>query len=123
MFGWIPIIGPIIDGIVRIFSKWQDTVLGKYTVDGKVDVVAMAASEGIIAATRDDIGVRLARDLMIFPVCVWTTLISWDTIVAIRYPGYMFHVAPYPPALEYLPYAVVTFLLGAVGITTWKRLR
>lgn len=121
MFGWIPLIGPIIDGIVSIFSKWQDTQLGKYKVNGEVDVQAMKASEGIIAATKDDIGVRISRDLMIFPVSVWTSIISWDTIVAIRYPTLMFHVAPYPSSLEYLPYAVVTFLLGAVGLTIWGR--
>ena len=117
----IPLIGPLFQMISGIFGKWQDTVLGKYTIDGKVDVVAMQTSENIIAATRDDIGIRLARDLMLFPVCIWTSLISWDTIVAIRYPSLMFHVAPYPPALEYLPYAAVTFLLGAVGMTIWSR--
>ena len=117
----IPLIGPLSQMISGIFGKWQDTKLGMYKTDGTVDVEGMKASENIIASTRDDIGVRLARDLMLFPVCAWTSLISWDTIVAIRYPGLMFHVAPYPPALEYLPYAAVTFLLGAVGMTIWSR--
>lgn len=121
MFGLIPIIGPLFKMVMGIFGKYEDTQLGKYTVDGKVDVAAMQASANIIASTEDDVGVRLCRDLMIFLPSVWTALISWDTIVAIRFPGLMFHVAPYPPALEYLPYAVVTFLLGAVGMTIWGR--
>lgn len=121
MFGWIPIIGPIIDGIVSIFSKWQDTQLGKYTVDGKVDVEAMQASANIVQSEKDDIGVRLARDIMIYPVCVWTAFISWDNIIVYKYPSLYWPVAPYPASVEYLPYAVVTFLLGAVGMTIWRR--
>lgn len=121
MLGWIPVIGPIIQGIVGIFGKWQDTVLGKYTIDGKVDVAAMQASEGIIATTRDDIGVRLARDLLLFPVIIWTDLIVWDKIVVIEHPNLVFSVADLPSSIAYLPYAVITFLLGAVGMTIWSR--
>jgi hypothetical protein len=121
MFGWIPVIGPIIQGIVGIFGKWQDTVLGKYTIDGKVDVEAMQASEAIIATTRDDIGIRLARDLLLFPVIIWTDLIVWDKIMVIEYPNLVFSVASLPDAIAYLPYAAATFLLGAVGMTLWSR--
>lgn len=121
MFGWIPIIGPVIDGIVHIFSKYQDTQLGKYTVDGKVDVAAMQASSNIIESTKDSIGVRLARDIIIFPVAVWTAIASWDGIVTYVKHDWYFPVAPYPPSLEYLPYAVITFLLGSVGLTIWGR--
>jgi hypothetical protein len=113
MFAWIPIIGPIIQGIVSIFSKYQDTVLGKYTIDGKVNVEGMKVSEQIIHDTQDDIGVRLTRDIIMFPVAIWTALISYDTIVVHDHPGWIFlTVEKYPPTLEYLPYAVITFLLG-----------
>lgn len=121
MLGWIPLIGPIIDGIVSIFTKYQDTSLGKYTVDGKVDVAAMKASTTIIEATKDDIGIRILRDtLLIFPVA-WSGLVGWDTIVAKHWPHLMFHVVPYPPSLAYLPFAAATFLLGNIAVNAWRR--
>lgn len=121
MFGWIPLIGPIIDGIVSIFSKWQDTQLGKYTVDGKVDVEAMNASTQIIQATKDDIGLRILRDMVCLPVVIWTMIIGWDTIVVRHNPDWVYIVEKYPPSVEYLPYAVLMFLLGNIGFNAWKR--
>lgn len=121
MFSWIPIIGPIIDGIVHIFSKYQDTVLGKYKVDGTVDVEAMKASANIIQSTKDDICLRLLRDALCLPVVVWTMIIGWDTIVVRHHPEWVWIVEKYPASVEYLPYAVIMFLLGNIGINAWKR--
>lgn len=121
MFGWIPLIGPIVDGIVSIFSKWQDTSLGKYKVDGSVDIETIKASTAIVEATKDDIGIRIMRDaLLIFPVAQ-SCLVGWDTIVALHWPQLMFHVAPYPPSLAYLPFAAATFLLGNIAVNAWRR--
>jgi len=121
MFGWIPIIGPIIQGIVSIWKGYQNESIVKYKVDGSVDIEAMHTSADIISATRDDIGIRLARDLLLFPVIIWVDLIVWDKIVVIKYPGAVWGVALLPDAIAYLPYAAVTFLLGAVGLTIWSR--
>jgi hypothetical protein len=121
MFGWIPIIGPIIDGVVSIFSKWQDTKLGMYKVDGTVDVEAIKASTNIIEATKDDIGIRLARDIIIFPTSIWAGLYAYDTLIAEHWPKYMWHVADFPEQVAYLPYAVITFLLGNIGLNIWRR--
>lgn len=118
---WLPIIGPIIQGLASVFIKFKDTELGKYTVDGKVDIEAIKASANIIETTRDDIGIRLSRDVIIFPVAVWTAIASWDTIIVYHYPNLMFKVAPYPPSLAFLPYAVMTFLLGNIAMNSWKR--
>lgn len=121
MFSWIPLIGPIIDGVVHIFSKYQDTVLGKYKVDGTVDIEAMKASANIIQATKDDIGLRILRDAVCLPVVVWTMIIGWDTIVVRHNPELVYVVEKYPASVEYLPYAVIMFLLGNIGINAWKR--
>lgn len=121
MFGWIPIVGPIIDGIVSIFSKWQDTSLGKYRVDGTVDVEAMKTSAQIISDTRDDIGIRLTRDIIMFPIALWVGFVSWNNIVVYKYPYLVWTVAKYPPGLEFLPYTVFTFLFGVTAMKIWKR--
>lgn len=121
MFGWIPILGPIIDGIVSIFIKQKDTELGKYQEDTKVDVATIKAYSNIIESTKDDVGVRLARDIIILPVAIWTALISWDTIVIREYPNLVFIVEKYPDSVSYLPGAVLAFLLGNIGLNIWRR--
>jgi len=121
MFGWIPIIGPIIDGIFGIFNKFQDVKIVKLKTGAQVDIASFEASTRIIEATKDSIGVRLARDIIIFPVSIWTALISWDTIMALRYPNLMWHVADYPNNISYLPLAVIAFLLGNIGINILRR--
>lgn len=121
MLGWLPIVGPIIDGIVSIFSKYQDTALGKYKVDGTVDVEAIKASSELAEQTSTDIGVRLARDLIMFPVAFWTAVVSWDNLVVYVFPSWFWKVAPYPTSLSYLPYAVIVFLFGSTAMILWNR--
>lgn len=122
MLAFLPIIGPIIQGIASIFGKWQDTKLGTLKVQRESDVAEAQVSEHIIHDTQDDIGLRLMRDLICFPIVVWVALVSWDTIVALRYPDLMFHVAGFDrTSAPYLPYAVITFLLGNIGINMWNR--
>lgn len=121
MLGWIPLIGPLIQGIVSIFTKYQDTVLGKYKVDGSIDIEGMKASTQIIHDTQDDIGLRLLRDAVCLPVVIWTMIIGWDTIIVRHAPQWVYTVERYPDSVSYLPYAVICFLLGNIGINAWKR--
>lgn len=121
MLGWIPIIGPIIDGIVSIFKKYKDVEAIKYQTDGQVSIEGFKASAQIIESTKDDIGVRLLRDVALTPPVIWSSIIGWDTIVATRYPELMFHIPPYPPSVEYIPYAALVFLFGNIGINAWKK--
>lgn len=118
---WIPILGPVIQGIVGVFGKWQDTKLDTLKTNRSSDIEESKISAQIIQTTQDDVALRFMRDLLCFPTVAWATLIGWDTIVAFRYPDLMFHVPPYPDSVGYLPYAVVVFLLGNIGINTWKR--
>lgn len=114
MLSWIPLIGPVVQGIVSIFTKMQDTKLQTLQTETQ-------ASVQIIEATKDDIGLRIMRDAICLPVAVWTALIGWDTIVSARYPFLMFHVNPFPETVEYLPYTVLVFLFGNIGLNMWRR--
>lgn len=116
MFAWIPIIGPVIDGIVSIWKGYQNVDIQKYTIDGKVDIAAFQAASANISATKDDIGIRLLRDLALTPAIVWVTLIGWDTILAEHAPTYMWHVAKWPDSISYYPALALGFLLGNIGI-------
>ena len=121
MLAFLPIIGPIIQGVSSIFSKWQDTKLGELTVQRQQDTEEAKVSAQIIHDTQDDIGLRLMRDGVCFFPVLWTALIGWDTIVAMRYPELQFHVANYPESVQYIPYAVMVFLLGNIGLNMWSR--
>lgn len=125
MLAFLPIIGPLIQGVVSIFTKWQDTKLGTLTVERNDDLEEAKVSAQIIQTTQDDIGLRFMRDLMIFPIVVWTTLLSWDTIIA-ESPhvnhDWMWHLASFDKTgAPYLPYAVIVFLLGNIGINMFNR--
>lgn len=118
---WIPLIGPIIEGVFGFLNKKQDNALAKFKIGTEADTEDAKTSARIIEATQDDIGIRLLRDLLLVCPVVWSALIGWDTIVALRFPELKFHVADYPEGVRYMPYAAITFLLGNIGINAWKR--
>ncbi len=117
MLAWLPLIGPIIDGVVSIFTKFKDTQLGMRTAE----VEEAKVSAQIIETNSRSIGLRIMVDMVCLPVVIWTMLVGWDTIVAKHWPDLMFHTANYPASVSYLPYAVLMFLLGNIGINTWNR--
>src|SRR6266481_7538697 len=122
MLTWIPIIGPIIQGIISIFTKKMDTTVQLTKIERDADTEEAKVSEHIIRDTQDDIGLRLMRDLICAPVVIWFGIIGWDTIISARQSGghgilfhpslepYIFTVANYPESVAYLPYAVMVFL-------------
>lgn len=120
MFSWIPVLGPIIQGLTTVFIKSKDTELEKIRIDADVHNQDVLASTRILEAFKDDIGLRFMRDLVCFPVVIWSVIIGWDTVVALRFPELKFNVAEYPASVSYLPYAVLIFLLGNVGINAWR---
>ena len=121
MLAFLPIIGPIIQGISGIVSSFTNLAGVKLTTASQTVIAETQASASIIAATQDSIGLRLMRDLVCFPVVVWSFLMSWDTIVADRYPEWMWHTSGFPDSVGYIPYAVMVFLLGNVGLNMWSR--
>jgi hypothetical protein len=122
MLAFLPIIGPIIQGISSIFAGYFNQKVQLKQADVQQDIAESQVSAQIIHDTQDSIGLRLMRDLVCFPVVVWSSLIGWDTIIAnTKYNTWMWHVANYPDSVSYLPYAVLVFLLGNIGINMWSR--
>lgn len=120
MLSWIPLLGPILQGIGSIYTTFTSKEIAQIQANTTTTVAETQASVQIIQATQDDICLRILRDAAVLPVVVWVSLIGWDTIIAYRYPHMMFHVANYPASVSYLPYAVLIFLFGNIGINTWK---
>lgn len=121
ILGWIPLIGPILQGIFTTGASIYATFKSTQVEQIKADVETAKVSAQIIHDTNDDIALRILRDALCLGPVAWCLLGSWDTIVAIRFPWLMFHVEKYPASMGYLPYAVVTFLLGNIGLNIWKR--
>jgi hypothetical protein len=126
---WLPIIGPIIQGLfttgANIYSKFKDTELGKLQTNRTNDLEEAKISAQIIQTTNDNITIRLCRDIICFPVACWVALVTWDTIIA-ETPwidhGWMWHVASFDrTSIPYLPYVVLVFLLGNIGLNMWNR--
>lgn len=121
MLGWIPFIGPIIDGIVSVFNKFQDTSLGKYQVDAQVDTQIIQSSTQITLANMALIPVRIARDMIMFPGSAWCGLYTWDKIVAHHYPDLVFDVAPLDGPMAILPMALLTFFFGVTALGIFRK--
>lgn len=122
MLAFLPIIGPIIQGIISIFTKAMDTKVEVLKTERGTEVEEAKVSAQIIASTQDDIGLRLMRDMYCFPAVVQVLLTGWDGLVAENsWNTYMWHVAKFPPSLEWYPYSVAVFLLGNIGINMWNR--
>lgn len=123
LLGWLPILGPIVQAVTSIFSKIQDKEIVQIKADAEVTKVETESSTQIIHDTADNIGIRFARDLLIYPTIIWVDLIVWDKIVVLEHPNLVFSVADLPTSIAYLPFAVATFLLGNIGINMFNRLR
>lgn len=121
MLSWLPLIGPIIQGLFNtasgIYSKFKDTQIGmrvQDTADAKVGAE-------IIESNNQYLSFRIMTDAALIMPVIWSTLIGWDTIVAKRFPDLMFHVADYPATVQYIPYGAFGFLFGVLGMNMWKR--
>lgn len=115
-----------LNGLFTWLNKKEDTTLGKYTIDGNVNIAAMQQDTLIIqaraqlaAAMKDDPATKMARRLLMYPVCLWFALIVFDSVFRENeYIGpYTWRVLALPGNLSYLPYAVVAYLL----VTSFKK--
>lgn len=130
MLGFIPLIGPILQGLSGIVSSFTNLAGIKITTASQVAIAETQTSANIIQSTQDDILLRILRDATILPVVVWSMAIGWDTLISGRdHAGnlyhtwaadWIWHVPDYPPSVAYLPYMVLVFLFGNIGLNMWR---
>lgn len=106
----LPIIGPIVNGVVSIFKGKQDLSAKK---DAN-DVEVIQARTTLLAALRDDIGIKVARDFAMWGPIAYVNLYIWDRIMDIKYPDLVWGVKTLDlPWESYMPImAVYAFLFG-----------
>lgn len=117
----IPIIGPVIDGIVAVVKGRQDTSVKVAQIDADTTKVAMEASNDLTKAFIADVGVRVCRDIIMFPGSIYCATIIWDRFMDIRHPELVWGVLPLQGAMEYLPYALLTFFFGSAFLYYQRR--
>jgi len=110
LLGLIPILGPIVNGVVTI---WQ----GKNDLEAKKDaddVQVITARTTLLSALRDDIGIKLARDFAIWPPIIYVNTYIWDRWSELSHPDWVWGVKTLDlPWQTYLPImAVYAFLFG-----------
>lgn len=123
MLSWIPLIGPILQGLFSTASSIYASFKSTQVEQIKADVATAQVSAQIIHDTNDDISIRILRDALCTPVVLWTMIIGWDSIMVRHRPDLVWIVEKYPDSVSYLPYAVICFLLGNVGINAWRRFK
>lgn len=121
ILGFLPIFGPIVSGILEYLNKKEDRELAKYQADSQGNREAVQAANALTLGFIGDIGVKIARDIVMWPMSIWYALGVWDKIVAIHYPHLVWTVAPFPTTggLEYLPMAFLAFIFGLA----WKAMK
>jgi len=114
------ILGTGVTGIFSWLNKKQDVDLEKYREDGKVnvkqidaDVSVIQARTALALALKDDATSKWGRRLFIYPTGAWYSLVVWRSIVQEHswLHEYSWVVKALPNNLDYIPYAVVAFLL------------
>lgn len=116
---FIPILGPIFQSLADAWGKHEDitlqkqvdvnkTALGKQQDENKTDVSVIQTRAQVAIAFKDDPGVRLIRDLVMFPISVWSGAYFYTLTV----PQYSWHMDVPPPSMQYIPYAVIAFLFA-----------
>ena len=120
MLSWIPLLGPIIQGVSSIFSSFTSMEAVKMQTAAQTTIAETNASVQILQTFHDDIALRIMRDAICLPIAVWALLMGWDTIVAKHWPWLMWHTAGFPASVEYIPYMVLVFLFGNIGLNMWK---
>lgn len=124
MLSWIPLLGPIIQGISSIFNGFFTEKVQLAQTAANKEIQTAQISEQIIKDTNDDIALRIMRDMAVFPVVVWSFLIGWDTVI-VHAPWQWLResswpIPAYPDSVGYLPYVVLVFLFGNIGLNTWR---
>lgn len=114
MLSWIPIIGPIIDGLSK-------TVLSIFSTKAQVEIEKDQAAKEVAEAFHDDPGFRLLRDLAFVPAVVFIAVVGWDGLIVHHYPSLYWEVAKFPEGLEWYPYAALTALFGLNLMSIWRR--
>lgn len=114
----------ILTPIASMFNKKTDAGVEKYKIDGQINVEAMRQDTEIIKARadlakamKDDPASKIGKWFFIIPTGVYYTLVVYDSCFRKLIPGYTWVILELPGWMQYMPHAVVAYLL----VSAWKK--
>lgn len=124
MWSWIPVVGPFIQAAVSAYGKYQDASVQKAKIaadervaEGAQDIQVIGARANLAVAFSRDIGVALARDVILNWYAIYVSLIFYDSCFRNLLPDYMtWRILAIPDSLNYLCCAIIAFLFA----TAWR---
>lgn len=116
----IPVLGPLINGVVSIYQQKTNTDVTKLKINTDADVQYMQSTNQLVTTFASDAMVKACRDIIMVPGSIYCGTIIWDRFMDTRHPGLVWGVLPLQGAMEYLPYALLTFFFGSAFLY-WKR--
>lgn len=108
MLAFIPILGPIVQGVTSVWSKYIDRDLAKI----KDDSERIKLQHELTMSSTSKANADLQRDLLCFPVIIWTNMVIWDSIVVKNWKHLMINPVELPYPVSLLPIAVLCYLFG-----------
>src|SRR3990167_4788347 len=116
---WLNPISKAFDVIGGIVNKRQDVSLEKYRVDGQVqiselenEVKAKTVLGNLLETLKDDKVIAWGRRLFIYPTGIHYALTLYDSCFRNVLPDWAtWRTLELPANMQYIPYAVVGFLL------------
>lgn len=116
----LDIVSNVSNGLFGWLNKKQDVDLEKYKVKGNIDIAAMQADTALInarvdlaKAMRTDPATQMGKVVIIGGTGLWTFSWLWYSSFANLLPHYLvWKPLELPTSIEYLPYAVVVYLLA-----------
>ncbi len=123
----IPVIGPIIQGVVDLFKQRADidlqktldanrTALGKSTDENRTDVAVLQTRLALALATKDDLGPKLIKDVIMYGPAVWILVYFYNLAFRGLIPDWTWTVSAPEANMQFIPLAIIGYLF----VTAYK---
>jgi hypothetical protein len=110
-----------ISGIITPLFSWlnkvQDTKLETHRIETQADIAVVEARAKLAWQGLADSVNKWGRRGLIYPTLLYYTLIVYDSCFRNILPDYTWRVLELPSNVQYIPHAVVAYLL----VTAWRK--
>lgn len=123
----IPVIGPIVQGVIDLFKQRADvdlqkvldankTALAKSTDENKTDVAVMQTRLALALATKEDLGPKLMKDVIMYGPAVWILVYFYNLAFRNLIPDWTWTVNAPDAYMQFIPLAIIGYLF----VTAYK---
>src|SRR6185436_18910122 len=117
----IPVSGPIVQGVIDLFKQRADvdlqkvldsnkTALAKSTDENKTDVAVLQTRLALALATKDDLGPKLMKDVIMYGPAVWILVYFYNLAFSGLIPEWTWRVGTPESNMQFIPLAIIGYL-------------